>query len=216
MRHNLGENMQDDVGVYIIHNKDTDQTYVGSGNLKSRYKMHEYLLRNDRHWNHQLQGAYNANQNFDFVGVDVYSADREEAFDIEQCLVDEHWDSGLLLNLAKDVRTPRFGAEHTEESKEKMRMATTLKWEDPAHREKVIAAQAAGKAAMSEEARNSRAEKIGESLKVLYETGQRVSTKGQTRSDEFKQQNSSNIKNLWSNPEYRAKQMAARAASREK
>ena len=87
-----------EVGVYILHNKNTDETYAGSGVLEDRKASHFYYLnagkegrRNKdgkliRHPNRKLQAAYNRDSNFDFVAIPTET--REEATQAEQSLID--------------------------------------------------------------------------------------------------------------------------------
>ena len=195
-------------GVYILHNAETGVAYIGSGKLGHRYASHHYLLKNGRHFNSRLQKAFDDNPNFEFIGIPIDEG-RDVSLSVEQELITEYA-SPNLLNVVTNLSQPRLDIPHTEESKEKMRTATTLKWQDPAFREKTVAAQAAGRAAMTEEERNARAEKIGTTLKSQYDSGERTSTKGQVRSEEFCRQNSSNVKSLWDDPEWRANMLEAR------
>ena len=116
-----------EVGVYILHNKNTDETYAGSGVLEDRKASHFYYLnagkegrRNKdgkliRHPNRKLQAAYNRDSNFDFVAIPTET--REEATQAEQSLIDEFHGNPLFLNLSSDARTGVY--EHTEETRAK-------------------------------------------------------------------------------------------------
>lgn len=48
------------VGVYSIRNEHNDKRYIGcSINIEKRWKSHKYMLKNNKHENSHLQGAYN-------------------------------------------------------------------------------------------------------------------------------------------------------------
>ena len=112
-----------EVGVYILHNKNTDETYAGSGVLEDRKASHFYYLKAGkegrrgqtgkliRHPNRKLQAAYNRDPNFDFVAIPTET--REEATQAEQSLIDEFRGNPLFLNLSSDARNGVY--EHTEE-----------------------------------------------------------------------------------------------------
>lgn len=99
-----------EVGVYILHNKNTDETYAGSGVLEDRKASHFYRLEAGRegkrgkdgklirHHNRRLQAAYNRDPNFDFIAIATET--REEATQAEQALIDEFRGNPLFLNLS--------------------------------------------------------------------------------------------------------------------
>lgn len=212
MKTNLEPSEKGQVGIYIVHNPNTDETYVGSGILGIRQKAHEKFLRSGKHWNHRLQKAYNKDPSFEFIGISLgenAAGVRLEALAAEQAIIDEYWGSPLFMNLARDAET-MSGFKHRADTIESLREITSKRWQDPQWREKTLAAQNAGRASMSPEAREVAARNRATALKEAYETGQRGSIKGQTRSDAFKAHNSQMISEKWSEPEYRAKQMAAR------
>lgn len=90
-----------EVGTYILHNPETDETYVGSGILRKRENRHFNTLKAGTHHNHRLQAAYGRNPSFDFVSVPMQNF--EEARKFEQALIDENWGNPLFLNLSKSV-----------------------------------------------------------------------------------------------------------------
>jgi hypothetical protein len=202
------------VGVYMLHNRETGEAYIGSGILNERRNTHFSRLRHNTHHNHRLQAAYNRNPNFDFIGVPVEGEDRKEvrveALNIEASLVDENARNPLLLNLMRNITEDNTFLGHSEESNEKNRQATQERWQNPAWREQVIAAQHAGRAALTDEEKERHRLAMSEAQKERYAQLECSPTKGQTRSEEFRQNNSSNIAELWNDPEYRASQMASR------
>ncbi len=112
------------IGVYLLHNQETGQAYVGSGVLKERKKDHFYKLKTNKHKNKDLQEAFNKNPNFDFVGLET--SDREEAFDQEQTTLDTYRKSDFLLNIVPNARYgPAPGRRVSEETKQKLREINT-------------------------------------------------------------------------------------------
>lgn len=133
------------IGVYILHNPSTKETYVGSGVLELREKRHFRNLENGRigattvkgkplrHQNRKLQAAYNRDPNFEFISIPVST--REEAFDFEQVIIDDFYGKPLFLNMSHDARAGAYNA--TEESKQKMSQAAKGKPKTPEHKEKI-------------------------------------------------------------------------------
>lgn len=75
------------IGVYSIQNKHNGKRYVGcSTNIQNRWKNHKYMLKNGKHENSHLQGAY-----------DKYGSDAFEYSILERCDIDilqereEYW-----------------------------------------------------------------------------------------------------------------------------
>lgn len=209
MKSQLSRENRGELGVYIIHNSTTDETYIGSGVLGKRLSKHKYLLENGKHFNYRLQQAYNKNNDFEFIPVPI-EGDRNNALEAEQSLINEHWGNPLLLNILQSVDQPMTGFKHSEESVEKNRQAALKRWQDPEYYKKVIAAQNAGRAAMTSEEIAQRNAKLSSSLKAAYANDVRRSTAGQVRSEEFCQANSSKITEKWQDPKYRERQRQAR------
>lgn len=65
--------------------------------------------------------------------------------------ISENIDNPLMLNIAKDVEANYRDLKHSPEAKAIMSSKVREKWQDPQFREKTIAAQNKGKAAVSEE-----------------------------------------------------------------
>jgi hypothetical protein len=215
MKTNLTPEDKCKVGIYILHDPATDQAYFGSGVLGDRQKTHLSQLKNGKHHCRKLQRAFDNGAEFDFVGIPVEdSADVREnrriAYELEQTSIDEFRGSPLLLNTSMVVDANFTGLKHSEESNETNRQHASKRWSDPVWREKVIAAQNTGKAAMTEEEKAARAAAVSSGLKAVYDSGDRPSNKGQVRSEEFCEQNSAKIKDKWQDPDYRIRQIASR------
>lgn len=211
---NLTPNLKDEIGVYIIQNEDTLETYFGSGVLNKRFVRHAGDLRRGNHENHQLQAAYDRNSNFVFIGLPVAAESREEAralaFQIEQADISENIDNPLMLNISKDVGCNWRDMNHSPETKAVISQRLKDRWQDPAFREKTVTAQNEGRAAVTEEDKIAYRQKLSEAQHARYERIGSSPTKGQTRSEEFCQRNSQYIAEKWQDPEYRAKQCLAR------
>lgn len=204
-----------EVGVYIIQNKDTLETYIGSGVLESRQQTHKYLLERGNHWNKKLQSAYNINPNFDFIGVPIDdNITREEkrklALEVEQDLINYFWGSPLLKNIAKDVEKPMTGFKHSEETKEKNRQAQVIRCKDPEYLQKIGAGVKKAWENMSEDRRAQHSETFRQASITRYANLECSPIKGQKRSEEFCQRKSEYIKRKWQDPEYRENQRIGR------
>lgn len=104
------------VGTYLLSNRETGETYIGSGILKKREQAHFRDLNAGAHVNCNLQKAFDNNQNFDFIGLEAETI--EDARNREQELLDFHQGNPLLLNISKSAH--RCIVEHTEESRRKI------------------------------------------------------------------------------------------------
>lgn len=203
-----------EIGVYMLHNQETGEAYIGSGILNARRNAHFSLLQKGKHRNYLLQSSYSKNPNFDFIGVPVEGDDKEqtrkEALALEALLVSEFSDSPRLLNLMREKIEESTNLSHSQETLERLREHTAKRWQNPEWREKVLVAQNAGKQAMTPEQLAEKSRRLSESIKHAYDTGVKVSNAGQIRSEEFRQNNSRNIAQLWKDPSYRERQMTGR------
>lgn len=119
--------------VYMFHNSITGEAYIGSTNDElTRKRTHTRKLINGNHPNKKFQAAFDRDQNFDFVAVEV--KDREEAFDLEQAIIDEFSDNKFLLNISRDSRYCNINI--SEETKEKLRQANIGKIQSEETKEK--------------------------------------------------------------------------------
>ena len=225
---------KESVGVYLLHNPNTDETYVGSGIINERKNLHFRDLKNNKHINKKLQNAFNKDPNFDFVCVETI--DRNEAYEFEQSIIDEFKDSDLLLNIAHDVRGSGV-PKHSEETKklmsknisktrqsedfinktfknkewknnlsEKVSSTSKKNWENPEFKEKMRCIEKPGNKINSEIAQKRKEEKLLEK-----KNNPNISKCfGQKRSEEFSINNSNKIKDKWQDPVYREKQLKAR------
>lgn len=91
-----------DIGAYLLVDVKTGKFYVGSSqDVEKRIKQHLSDLRAKRHHCSNLQDIWDKNQ---FLEEYVYPTEtREEAYALEQELLDKHKGSDLLLNIGLSV-----------------------------------------------------------------------------------------------------------------
>lgn len=138
-------------GIYIIKNKLTGKSYIGSSNnIKKRIGYHKYRLRLNTHWNCHLQRAWNIHkeENFAFSILEIVS-NKDDLITREQFWIDElrvaSRDYGYNLapmanrsQLSEETKakmsktrrgkftgldSPLYGKNHSDESKQKIRDA---------------------------------------------------------------------------------------------
>jgi len=110
-------------GAYIIRHCNTGMMYVGSTkDLYKRKSVHLSLLYLGKHFNLKLQELFNNNQNIEFLEYSTLT--RDEAYSLEQQHIDENINNGVLCNIAVDARKPKNGFLVSEETKEKLRIAS--------------------------------------------------------------------------------------------
>lgn len=109
-------------GVYLLYQEGSRRVYVGSsGQPGLRSTRHFTLLKSGTHYNPVFQKLYDENPNFYKVFYIVNT--RQEAYDLEQAIVDYYQPTGLLINTGLDVKAPNRGKIATSETREKQRMA---------------------------------------------------------------------------------------------
>lgn len=131
-------------GAYTILHLESGQKYIGSSDdLHARKGQHLRSLRSNTHINSGLQAAFNQDQDlqFNFHPTDT----REEAFDVEQLLLDTNWGKPELLNRAPIARNPGIGQEWTPERIQKLSDANKGKqpWLGKKHSEETKAKMSA-------------------------------------------------------------------------
>lgn len=146
MKTNLTSGDRGQVGVYLVQNQQTQEAYVGSGDLWKRFYAHRAALTAGTHYNRKLQEAWNRNPNFDFVATPVkeQGATKEEnrakALALEQEKLNECKESSHLLNHYEVATTCPVGPNayvRTEAQKEAGRKTMERLWADPAFAQKV-------------------------------------------------------------------------------
>lgn len=137
MESNLTREDRNKVGVYVLHNTKTLETYVGSGQLKYCENRHKYGIKNKNHTNRKVKEAVDRNQDgwvftaspIEEKGLTI-KENRDLAFDVEQSILDDFVDkTPLLLNISKDARIPLY--QFTQEHKIKIAQANSVRiWKD--------------------------------------------------------------------------------------
>jgi group I intron endonuclease len=109
------------------------KVYIGSSvDLAKRKKSHIDKLLNNTHANSKLQKAFNEAENKDDFKIHyVPTAPDVNIQELEQKLLDEFIPIGNLYNIAKNVDVPMLGRNHTSETIEKQRQASTGKKHSP-------------------------------------------------------------------------------------
>lgn len=108
-------------GFYALYVKHTEQFYFGSTrDLYQRLIAHGYTLTQGTHKNRHFRKLDLSHPEFLIEYKAFVIEDREQAFNVEQLLIDKMWGSPKLMNLHRDVRFG-VGYRHSPESIEKFR-----------------------------------------------------------------------------------------------
>ena len=90
--------------TYIIKHNKTGKLYIGStGDIYKRIYEHKKDLVNNNHSRYNLQKAYNSDKNISFFILLLNN--REEAYDVEQWLLDRYWNKKILFNINPEARS---------------------------------------------------------------------------------------------------------------
>lgn len=105
-------------GAYELIHNESGKIYIGSArDLASRRNEHLSRLRNGEHHVKEMQELFKEDKDVDF---NYYPTEtREQAYDIEQLLLDKNKDNNNLLNFHINSRNPE-GVKHSDETKNKM------------------------------------------------------------------------------------------------
>lgn len=108
--------------AYVITHVKSGKMYVGSShNVTWRIERHKSLLKAGIHSNKELQTAYDNDPELSFKMHLTF--DREEAFDLEQDILDHYLPQGVLFNKQAIARQSEGGTNPTEETREKISVA---------------------------------------------------------------------------------------------
>lgn len=137
-------------GIYKIVNKVTGQCYVGqSQRIKKRLKEHFRLLRRGTHTNPHLQNSYNkygANAFYGAIEVECQNLDELDQLENMFLKGDAWFEEPTIYNIADFAKAPMRGRQHSEETKERIRLgrrATTFDFKSPEYRKTLSDAQMA-------------------------------------------------------------------------
>ncbi len=108
-------------GAYILTHLRSKAIYIGSsGDLTRRVRAHRSLCVRGINPNKGIQEAYNSDPRFNVLFI--LTPTREEGYDLEQELIDQHKRAGFqLLNVSLDSRVSGLGHTVTEGHREKLR-----------------------------------------------------------------------------------------------
>lgn len=96
--------------IYLLVEKETGNTYVGStNNARKRLISHKSCLNRNVHRNKSLQDSFNKNPDLEVVCAIV--EDKEMAESLEQNFLDEHMGSGQMMNVASRADSPFLSPE---------------------------------------------------------------------------------------------------------
>lgn len=128
------ETICNEIGVYVIESPITNKSYYGSSkNVTKRLKIHERLLKSNKHPNSLLQKEFN--KGHPLAVNAIVCKTREEAFKLEESFLNQYNGKSHLLNLTKKVvrcitspslesreknRQAKLGIKHTKENREKL------------------------------------------------------------------------------------------------
>jgi predicted GIY-YIG superfamily endonuclease len=104
-------------GAYVIEHAKTGKIYVGStGDLGNRKRGNICQLKKGKHHNGPLQTAFNTDTELSFLLIPTDT--REEAYQYEQKLINHHSSTGLLFNIAPDVKSTGKGLVRSEKTRQ--------------------------------------------------------------------------------------------------
>ena len=91
------------IGAYALIEPTTGFVYYGSSqDVEKRIRRHYYDLMNNNHYSTQLQELWNK---FGYLKEIVYPQEtREDAYALEQTLIDSNLDNPLLLNIGLSIK----------------------------------------------------------------------------------------------------------------
>ena len=115
-------------GIYKITNITNNKVYFGSSiELERRWKNgHLDQLRANKHGNDHLQKAFNKHGEASFKFEIVMYCSPNDCLFYEQRFLDAYWDGGInCYNIAKNAQAARTGIPHTEETKLKIKIASS-------------------------------------------------------------------------------------------
>lgn len=128
------------MGVYVIRHNPSGMIYVGSSSdIDTRIRKHKNFLENGTHVNKKLQEAFDRDGNFVYLTVKITS-DREEAFDLEQKMLDDYHPKGKLFNTAINARKSSKGLPTSSYQKQRVKEIHSGKVLSDLHKQKLLTA----------------------------------------------------------------------------
>ena len=123
---------------YVLSCVNTGQFYVGSTkNVCTRMYQHRMHMKDNRHYLPEFNEAYREFGECSFQVLVIYCESREDAYEVEQQVVDAFRDDERLLNSGKDnVRYPQQGRAVSPIHREKLVASNRQRWADPVLRQR--------------------------------------------------------------------------------
>jgi group I intron endonuclease len=107
--------------TYILQEFNNGKVYVGSsGEIYKRITKHKYLIERKMHENFNFNNLLKETDIKNFELIIIFTNSREDAYDLEQLLINYYIASGRLINIATNVRLARLGTTLTDEHKRKI------------------------------------------------------------------------------------------------
>lgn len=123
--------------TYIITCSATNDFYIGSTkDIYKRIQRHRNLLNSNRHYTKKLQDSFNKSNKILFDIIIIYVNDREQAFDLEQLLLDKYINTPGCLNQLPNSRSS-LGHKYSDEYKKNMSLVTKNKIFTEEHKNKI-------------------------------------------------------------------------------
>lgn len=137
-QHPLYSVKKDQSAAYIIREMCSGNVYVGSSEkVYTRVCKHKWHIQRKQHDNSKFTELLQQTHIKNFDLIVIFTDTREEAYDLEQYFVNMYKDTGLLINIANDVRFAMRGRVLTDEHREKIREANTGKIMSDEARQKI-------------------------------------------------------------------------------
>jgi predicted GIY-YIG superfamily endonuclease len=123
-KHRLYKTVAEQSAAYILQSQHSGHFYIGSSaKIGTRTSNHRLMIRLGRHSNPKLAELLENQSLHDFDLVVIFTESREEAYAVEQVLIDLCKGSSLLLNVAYDVKAPLKGVTVSELTRQRMSQA---------------------------------------------------------------------------------------------
>ncbi len=116
--HPLYNSKYEQAAAYVLQHWIDGKLYIGSsGNIYTRISSHKSGIRTKNHRNKNLNELLESTDIDHFDLILLFTITRDEAYDIEQFLLDKYKNNSLLLNSAEDARIAGLGNIHSDQTK---------------------------------------------------------------------------------------------------
>lgn len=196
-------------GIYRITCTGTNRFYIGSAeNLRRRFIAHQSALRRGVHSNKKLQAAWAKYGEGAFSFEVVCLCQTADLLGLEQKFIDDLFAVRDGFNLALSVTANMSGLQHSEKSKEAIRIAMTGRSLNPDTRQRLSESHRAIADQTADRSRKTWAGRTPQEAKAILAKVAKSNT-GQKRPPEIVEKFREIGVALWATPEHRAKMEAA-------